>query len=163
MKKEQRVSADCRFLSSVMPLRSGFCFLLRALDGSATMPSVAENGPGEKPLRSVSFAVHATRGVIRDQTTRRKTMFVLLVTALVLLFLGSTFLAPLLNPREHLGWALTFWIVCVWLTLTALLLALFDVLILRAAARRAQRALRESYARNQGAQASAASPNDKGL
>ena len=70
-------------------------------------------------------------------------MFFLLVTALVLLFLGSTFLAPLLNPREHLGWALAFWIVCVWLTLTALLLALFDLLMLRAAGRAAEHALRQ--------------------
>ena len=108
---------------------------------------MAENAPEEKPLRSISFVVHATRGVIRDQTVRRKTMFVLLLVALVLLFSGSTFLAPLLNPRKHLGWALAFWIVCVWLTLTALFLALFDLLMARIAGRAAQRALREGYAR----------------
>lgn len=124
---------------------------------------MAENGPAEKPLRPVSFAVHATRGVIRDQTTRRKTMFFLLVTALVLLFLGSTFLAPLLNPREHFGWALAFWIVCVWLTLTALLLALFDLLMLRAAGRAAEHALRQSYTRDRGSDRSASSPNDQPL
>jgi hypothetical protein len=124
---------------------------------------VAENGPAEKPLRAASFAVHATRGVIRDQTTRRKTMFFLLVTALVLLCLGSTFLAPLLNPREHLGWALTFWIVCVWLTLTALLLALFDLLTLRAAARAAEHELRRSYTAAKGPDGPAPMPNDKAL
>jgi len=127
------------------------------------MPSVAENGPAEKPLRSVSFTVHATRGVIRDPTTRRKTTFGLLAIALVLLFLGSTFLAPLLNPRAHLGSALAFWIVCVWLTLTALLLACFDLLTLRSAGRAAERALREKYARDQASQGSAASPNGKAL
>jgi protein-S-isoprenylcysteine O-methyltransferase Ste14 len=124
---------------------------------------VAENGPAEKPLRPASFAVHATRGVIRDQTTRRKTMFLLLVTALVLLFLGSTFLAPLLNPRDHLGWALAFWIVCVWLTLTALLLGLFDLLTLRAAGRAAEHKLRRSYTGAKGSDRSASSPNDKDL
>lgn len=107
---------------------------------------MAENAPEEKPLRSVSFVVHATRGVIRDQRTRRKTMFILLVIALLLLFSGSTFLAPVLNPREHLGWTLFFWITCVWLTLTALLLALFDLLMVRMRARAARRTLREEYA-----------------
>lgn len=96
----------------------------------------------EKPLRSVPFVIHATRGVIRDQTVRRKAMFILLLTALILLFSGSTFLAPFLNPREHLAWALLFWIACIWLTLTALLLALFDLLMVRLAARAAERQLR---------------------
>jgi len=127
------------------------------------MASVAEDGPAEKPLRSVSFAIHATRGIIRDQTTRRKTMLGLLVLALVLLFLGSTFLAPLLNPREHFGWALTFWIVCVWLTLTALLLALFDLLMLRAAGRAAEQALRQGFAREDASPKSPASPNEETL
>ena len=104
-----------------------------------------ENSPDEKPLKSVSFITHATRGVIRDQTIRRKAMFMLLVIALVLLFAGSTFLAPLIDPREHLFRALFFWFVCAWLTLTAMLLALFDMLMVRAKARQEQRALREEF------------------
>lgn len=109
------------------------------------MASMAENRPDENPLRSASFAVHATRGLIRDQAARRKTMVVLLALALLLLLAGLTFLAPILNPREHLGWAITFWIVCIWLTLTALLLALFDLLMVRRAGRTAQRELRQGY------------------
>ena len=97
--------------------------------------------PDEKPLRSIPFVIHATRGVIRDQSVRRKAMFALLLSALLLLVLGSTFLAPFLNPREHLGWALFFWITCVWLTLTALLLAIFDLLMVRMAARAEERLL----------------------
>ena len=31
--------------------------------------------PNEKKLRLASFAIHASRGVIRDQKMRRKTMF----------------------------------------------------------------------------------------
>lgn len=92
-------------------------------------------------MRTASFVVHATRGVIRDQTTRRKTMFVLLVGALVLLFGGSTFLSPILNPREHPGWFIFYWFVCGWLTVTAMLLALFDLLIVRAQARKGARLL----------------------
>ena len=119
---------------------------LRAGDHSASIKcAVTQNSPEEKSLRTTSFVVHATRGVIRDQNNRRKVMFVLLVIALVLLFCGFTFLGSVLNPREHPGWALLFWSACVWLTLTAMLLAVFDLLIVRAQARKAKRALREEF------------------
>ena len=95
----------------------------------------------EKQLSILSFAAHATRGLVRDQNTRRKTMFSLLVVALVLLFAGSTFLQPLLNPHEHPIWFMLFWFVCGWLTLTAMLLAAFDLLRVRLDARRAARML----------------------
>ena len=99
--------------------------------------------PEEKQLQTTSFIVHATRGVIRDQQTRRKAMLVLLAIALLLLISGFTFLEPALNPQEHPWRVLFFWIVCIWLTFTALLLALFDLLIVRLQARRTERELRE--------------------
>jgi protein-S-isoprenylcysteine O-methyltransferase Ste14 len=99
--------------------------------------------PPEKQLWILSFVVHATRGVIRDQNTRRKTMFVVLVVALVLLFSGSTFLQSNLNPHEHPVWVIFYWLVCVWLTLTAMLLALFDMLVVRAQTRNAGKLLRD--------------------
>lgn len=68
-------------------------------------------------------------------------MFSLLVIALVLLFAGSTFLQSLLNPHEHPVWFMLFWFVCGWLTLTAMLLAVFDLLRVRLDARRAARML----------------------
>jgi protein-S-isoprenylcysteine O-methyltransferase Ste14 len=102
------------------------------------------NEPPEKTLRTTSFVVHATRGLIRDQTTRRKTMFVLLVIALVLLFSGSTFLASTITPREHPVWFVLFWFVCAWLTLTAIFLAAFDMLVIRLQGRKAERTLREA-------------------
>ena len=74
---------------------------------------------------------------------RRKTMFVLLVVALVLLFSGSTFLQSMLDPHEHPVRVVLFWLACIWLTFTALLLALFDLLMMRAEARKAERNLRE--------------------
>jgi protein-S-isoprenylcysteine O-methyltransferase Ste14 len=98
--------------------------------------------PGEKPLRTTSFVVHATRGLIRDQNARRKTMFMVVLVALVLLFSGSTFLQSALNPREHPVWFILFWLICAWLALTAMLLATFDMLMVRAAARKAERILR---------------------
>ena len=70
-------------------------------------------------------------------------LFVVGIAALMVIS-GSTFLRPILDPREHLLWFLVFWLGCAWFTLTALLLALFDVLLVRAQARKAQRELREA-------------------
>jgi ABC-type Co2+ transport system permease subunit len=99
--------------------------------------------PEERQLHAVSFVAHATRGVIRDQKVRRRTMVVLILAAVALVFAGSTFLQAPLNPSQHPLGFLLFWIVCGWLTLTAFLLAIFDLLMLRLESRRAQRGLRE--------------------
>jgi hypothetical protein len=99
-------------------------------------------------LKIVSFAIHSARGVIRDQSTRRRVMFITLVIAMLMLFSGTTFLQPLLSPREHPGWFLLFWLACAWLTLTALLLALFDLLMLRAQDRTARKILSEKLDRD---------------
>jgi RsiW-degrading membrane proteinase PrsW (M82 family) len=95
-----------------------------------------ENSSEQKDLQTVSFVVHATRGVIRNQNTRRKATLFLLALVLVLLILGFTFLQPTLNPHEHPWRVILFWIVCIWLTFTAMLLALFDLLVLRLEVRR---------------------------
>ena len=87
----------------------------------------------EQPrLRIVSFALHATRGLIRNQS-----MF--------LLFGGTTFLQPFLSPREHPGRFILFWIGCAWLTFLALLLAVFDLLTMKMQARAARKILREKF------------------
>ncbi len=102
--------------------------------------------PNEKKLRFASFALHATRGLVRDQNARRKTMFVIVIVALVLLFCGVTFLAPVLDPHVLPGWFIFYWTVCAWITLTAVLLAAFDLLLVRAQGRAAKRALAEKFA-----------------
>src|ERR1700739_3431259 len=102
-----------------------------------------ENSSEEKNLQPVSFIAHATRGVIRDQQTRRKAMLLCLGIAVLLLLAGFTVLQTALNPREHPWFTIFFWIACVWLTFSAVLLAVFDLLIIRLEARRAQRALGE--------------------
>lgn len=68
-------------------------------------------------------------------------MFIVLLVSLVMLFLGGTFLnAPLLaRPLLFIG----YWAVCAWLTLCALLLALYDMIMLRVAASRERRRLKE--------------------
>ncbi|HEY6205166.1 MAG TPA: hypothetical protein VIW21_03275, partial [Chthoniobacterales bacterium] len=98
----------------------------------------------EKPLRTTSFVIHATRGMIRDRNARRKAMTALLGLALLLLVSGFTFLQPALNPQEHPWRVILFWVACIWFTFTALLLALFDMLVLRLEARRVERQLREN-------------------
>jgi hypothetical protein len=118
---------------------------LHACAASASM-SLFMDEPPEKKLAISSFAIHSARGLIRDQNTRRTAMFVLLVVALVLLFSGSTFLRSILNPRQHPVWFILFWFVCIWLTFTALLLAIFDMLMVRAQTRKAGKILRAGLA-----------------
>lgn len=101
-----------------------------------------ETGPPEKRLEVAPFAVHATRGVLRDPKARRKTMALLLAGALVLIILGLVGAKTWLEPHEHSVRFILFWFACGWITLTALLLALLDLLVLRTAARQARKALR---------------------
>jgi hypothetical protein len=101
----------------------------------------ANNPSDEKPLQTTSFVVHATRGLIRDQGTRRKAMLVVLLAALLFIVVGSTLLQSVLDPREHPGRFLVYWIVCAWLTMTGILLAVFDLLMLKTGAAKAEEAL----------------------
>ena len=91
---------------------------------------------GEPPrLKIASFALHAARGLLREQATRRRVMFATVLVAMLMLFAGTTLLAPLLLAHEHPFRFILFWGACAWLTLTALLLALLDLLMVRAQAR----------------------------
>ena len=92
------------------------------------------------------FAVQVTRGLLRDQGTRRRTMTVLLLVALAMVVGGMTGLQAWLEPREHTIRFIVFWFVCSWITLTAFLLALLDALLIRAQARRLRKALRADVA-----------------
>jgi len=79
-------------------------------------------------------------------------MLVLLVLALLFLFSGSTFLQSALDPRAHSGRFILFWAICAWLTLAAILLAVFDLLIVKLEGQQNERTLREKFLRsaNQG-------------
>ncbi len=65
--------------------------------------------------------------------------------AVLLAVAGSTFLQEILNPREHPVWFILFWLACAWMTVLAVLLALFDALIVRAQGRAEKRALQAKY------------------
>ena len=99
------------------------------------IPPNDERPPNDRKLRIASFATHATRGILRDRQTRRKVMFWIVIAALVMLFLGATFLGPVLDPRVRPGWFILYWLACAWVTVTAVLLALLDLLQVRLQAR----------------------------
>jgi hypothetical protein len=118
-----------------------------------------ETGPPKKSFRVMPFTIHATRGLLRDQRARRKTMAISLGIALVLLVAGLTVLRPWLDPHEHPWRFILFWLVCAWETLLVLLLALFDMLLIRAQARAARKAFREGF--SEPATPGSPKPNDE--
>lgn len=93
----------------------------------------------------VPFTVQFTRGLLRDERSRRKTMGISLLVAVAMVVVGLTVLRPWLDPHEHPWRFVLFWFACAWETMLVLLLALLDVLLVRAQARAARRALREQF------------------
>ncbi len=90
-------------------------------------------------MRLLNTILTLTIGVIRDSRLRRTCMFYCVLAALILLFSGSTFLR---HPLRGNAWVfIGYWFVCAWLTITAVLLALYDMIAIRAAARRERRRL----------------------
>jgi hypothetical protein len=99
--------------------------------------------PPNKPFWMVPFTVHATRGVIRDQFTRRATMAVCLIVSVILLTCGLTLFASWLDPHGHPWRFILYWLACAWLIVLVLLLALLDLLLVGARSRADRKALRE--------------------
>lgn len=85
----------------------------------------------EKPA---PFIILVTKGILRDRQMRRNVLFWIVVADLALLGIGSVLLDAWLT--EHLVAFLLYWGACFWLTLTALLLAVYDMLAIRGEARR---------------------------
>ena len=111
------------------------------------LPPNDEQPPRPRGLRIISFSLHAARGLVRDQTLRRKAMFWTVIVAVLMLFLGSTLLASVLDPQNHPAWFIFYWLACAWISLTAVLLALFDLLLVRAQARKQKNELTEKFMR----------------
>ena len=94
-----------------------------------------------------SFVAHAVRGIVRDQTSRRRVMSGLITAALLMLIVGSTVLSGSLDPHVHAGRFMIFWLSCAWVTVSSLLLAVFDVLTVRARERTRRRDLQQGVSR----------------
>ncbi len=89
----------------------------------------------EKPA---SFILLLSKGILLDRPMRRRVLFWIVVANLGLLGTGALLLDAWLS--EHPVLFLLFWGACLWLTLTSLLLAIYDLLaIRREAARERQR------------------------
>ena len=95
-------------------------------------------------MNNPKFIIQVSKGLIRDQRARRTLMFYTVLVSLVLLFAGSTFLWPLL--REHPFFFLAYWAGCAWITLLAVLLALYDMMKVRTEVRRERRRLERELA-----------------
>ncbi len=107
-----------------------------------------ETEPPKKSLAMAPFAIQVTRGLLRDERSRRKTMGISLFIVLVMVATGLTVLRPWLNPHEHPWRFVFFWFACAWEIILVLLLALLDLLLLRAQARAARRALQEEASKS---------------
>lgn len=106
-----------------------------------------EPRPPKKSFWMVPFTIHATRGLLRDERSRRKTMAVCLLVAIVMLVAGLTVLRPWLNWHEHPLRFILFWFACAWETLLVLLLALLDLLLIRAQARATRKVFRDDLSK----------------
>jgi hypothetical protein len=80
-----------------------------------------------------------TRALIKDARARRTAMFYLALAAMVMVFAGAVFFDAAL--RSHPFVFLGYWGLCAWITVSTALLAVFDLLAVRAAARVARRQL----------------------
>ena len=92
--------------------------------------------------RVLQMILLISRGLIRSQHTRRLMMFYTVLAAMLMLFLGATFLQGWL--RENPLLLVAYWFLCGSLTIFSALLALFDILVLRAMARAEKRRLEHS-------------------
>jgi hypothetical protein len=85
-----------------------------------------------------------TRGILLDPRVRRWAMFVLLMAAMLMVFAGTTFLAGDLS----MPWGfIIYWGICGWLTFASLMLAFWDMLLIRVEARRERRRLEQELAK----------------
>ncbi len=94
-------------------------------------------------MKIAPLIIQISKGLIREQHARRQIMFYSVLAALVLLFAGATFLDGWLRERPWLF--LVYWGACAWVTLLAVLLAFFDMLVVRARARGERRRLAAEF------------------
>jgi hypothetical protein len=89
---------------------------------------------------SPKHLIQVTRGIIRDSSTRRMAMFVLVIVAMLMVFAGAVFLNSWLLETPVLF--ISYWIVCGWLTFTAVLLSIYDLIAVRVQLHRQRRNLK---------------------
>ena len=90
-----------------------------------------------RKIPAVAFAM--ARSIAGDQSARRRALFRMTLGACVALFLGATLFSPYLE--QHRWLFVFYWLGVAWLTLTIVLVAVYDVLAVLAEGRRARREL----------------------
>ena len=86
-----------------------------------------------------------TKGILRDTRLRRNLMLWIMLAAMILLFAGSWLMSDAW-ARKHFVLYFLYWALCAWLTIAGLLLAVFDMLIIRATARAMRRRIEQDIA-----------------
>ena len=72
-------------------------------------------------------------------------MLIAIAVALVLIVGGSTVFSRALDPHAHPLWCVLYWLACAWMTTLALLLAIYDALVVRREARRLRETLQREF------------------
>lgn len=95
-------------------------------------PRPPKRGPG-----FVTLVIGLSLAVARDQRMRRSILFFVMLAVMGLVFTGAVFLDRWLSARPWVF--LIYWGICLWLTLLAILLALYDLLMVRSMAGKERR------------------------
>ena len=72
-------------------------------------------------------------------------MAITLVIAVILTIAGLTVLRPWLDPHEHPWRFILYWLACAWEIVLVLLLALYDLLLVRAQTRGTKKLLEHQF------------------
>lgn len=95
--------------------------------------------PGHNRILPLTLSI--VRGILGGMRQRRRTMGILILGAALMIFLWSIWLHEPLTQRPLLF--ILYWMACLWLTCTAVLMALYDLLQVRRQARMERRQLRK--------------------
>jgi hypothetical protein len=99
-----------------------------------------ENQPQATSAKTVSLVWQISKGLVRDSVMRRRLMTGAMMTAVVMLFLGALAHDWLLERRLLF---MLYWFGCAWFTFMTTMLALFDILMNIATARRLRKRMRQ--------------------
>jgi len=88
----------------------------------------------------IQFCVTLAKGIVADRHARRSVLFGVTMSAMVMVFAGALFLNGWLleSPWRFL----LYWGACIWLTFLAILLSVYDLLMLRMEAKRERQRLK---------------------
>lgn len=111
-------------------------------------PSAPEEKPSpQRPQRGgdlVALTVAICLGIIREQRVRRSVLFVVMISIMLMLFGGVVVFDQWL--AKHPIVFLLYWGACLWLTGLSILMALYDMLMVRKAGALSRRRLAEDMA-----------------